>query len=306
MITKRYFVPLFITLFVGLHIAVAGLKTITLQAKTTHGDTALAATSPFNQRQYKTPAHKSAYPETTKELIKLLGDKAEWFNYKNSPIIERLPKDFSSLPLDKRKRVFIAAILPIAVAVKKQFDREHRYVIEMRNKIDQTGFIDQQNREKLNKLFARYRIKNGSLPEKINKLLIRTGSVPISLILAQAAIESNWGASRFAIEGNNLFGIRTYKGKGIEPADYSGKKRFRVVVYKNLEASIKSYIINFNTGWAYKRLRKIRNAIYPNENPYMLANSLIYYSTRRGDYIKAVKDVIVRNNFERFDKNNST
>ncbi len=295
----RFFVPAFMILFVGLHMVV-GLE-IAKPAKTLSNNVASSS------NKVREAVHRVDYPKTTGDLIKLLGNRSEWFSYKNSPIIERLPKDFSRLPLGKRKRIFIAAILPAAVAVKKQFDREHRYVIEMRNKINQIGSIDQQNREKLNKLFARYKIKTGSLPEKINKLLIRTGSVPISLILAQAAIESNWGASRFAIEGNNLFGIRTYSSKGMKPRQYSEDgKRFRVVVYKDLEASIRSYIINFNIGWAYKRLRKIRNAIYPNENPYILADNLTYYSIRRSDYIRAIKNVIVRNNFERFDKNNPT
>ena len=299
MIIMRFFVPVFLILFAAVHIEIIGLEIAPRTSKTAAAGNGIS--------KIETAAQKIESPKTTSDLVKLLGNRSKWFTYRNAPIIKRLPGDFSKIAAGYRKRVFIAAILPLAVVVKKQFDTEHQYVIDMRNKIRRNAAINSSEKEKLDRMFYRYKIKRGSLRQKINKLWVRTGSVPISLILAQAAIESNWGASRFTIKGNNLFGIRTYSSRGMRPRDCSDcGQEFRVVAYKNLESSIRSYIINFNTGWAYKELRKTRSAMYPNDNPYIFADKLIYYSIKRNDYIRTVKNIIGRNNFERFDKNHST
>ena len=299
MIIMRFFVPLFMVLFVFIHVGVIGLEIANHQEKS------VSKTSvPY---KIKTEvAHETQYPKTTRALIKLLGNRSKWFTYRTTPIIKRLPADFSKLALAYRKRVFIAAILPLAISVKKQFDTEHRYVINIRNKIHRNISISSVDKERLDLMFSRYKIKGGSLKQKLRKLLLRSGSVPISLLLAQAAIESNWGASRFAIYGNNLFGIRTYnRSYGMKPKDSSRyEKRFKVVTYRSLVSSVKSYIINLNTGWAYKGLRKTRKALFPKENPYKMADNLLFYSIKRDDYIRMIKYVISKNDLERFDKTN--
>jgi len=292
----RFFVPLFMFVFVSIHIGVIGLEIANYQARG-----AIQTSAPY---KIKTEAaRKAEYPKTTRALVKLLGNRSEWFTYRTTPIIKELPKDFSKLAPAYRKKVFIAAILPLAVSVKKQFDAEHRYVIDIRNKIDRNISISARDKRKLNLMFIRYKIKGSSLKQKLEELSLRSGSVPISLLLAQAAVESNWGASRFAIYGNNLFGIRTYKSNGMKPNDSSSYgKKFKVVAYKNLISSIKSYITNFNTGWAYKGLRETRQALFPKENPYKMADNLLLYSIKRGSYVKMIKYVISKNDLERFDK----
>lgn len=295
-IIMRFFVPLFMFLFVSIHIGVIGLEIANYQAK------GINETSVQYKIKSET-ALKTEYPRTTRALVKLLGNRSKWFTYRTKPIIKRLPKDFAKLAPAYRKKVFIAAILPLAIAVKKQFDAEHRYVIDIRNKIDRNIPISARNKKKLNLMFSRYKIRGSGLKRKLEKLSLRSGSVPISLLLAQAAVESNWGASRFAIYGNNLFGIRTYKSNGMRPNDSSSYgKKFKVVTYKNLISSIKSYMINFNTGWAYKGLRETRQALFPKENPYKMADNLLLYSIERGRYIKMIKYVISKNDLERFDK----
>ncbi len=295
----RFFVPLFMTLFVVIHIGVIGWELSGQQVKDAAKTT---VSSKINEIEQKT-ASKMEYPKTTTALIKLLGDRSKWFSYRASPLIEKLPVDFSKLAPAYRKRVFIAAILPLAVTVKKQFDAEHRYVIDINNKIRENIPINANDIKRLDLMFNRYNIKGGSLKQRLKKLSLRSGSVPISLLLAQAAVESNWGASRFAIYGNNLFGIRTYHSDGMKPKTRSRYERnFKVVAYKNLGSSIKSYIINFNTGWAYKGLRKTREALFPKENPYKMADNLRFYSIKRDGYVKMIKYVISKNDLGRFDK----
>ncbi len=213
----RFFVPLFMTLFVVIHIGVIGLELSGQQVKNVAKAT---VSSKINKIEHKA-ASKMEYPKTTTALIKLLGDRSKWFRYRTAPLIGKLPADFSKLAPAYRKRIFIAAILPLAVTVKKQFDAEHRYVIDINNKIRENLPINTNDIKRLSLMFNRYNIKGGNLKQRLRKLSLRSGSVPISLLLAQAAVESNWGASRFAIYGNNLFGIRTYHSSGMKPKNRS-------------------------------------------------------------------------------------
>jgi Bax protein len=129
--------------------------------------------------------------------------------------------------------------------------------------------------------------------------LARVDTVPLSLVLAQAANESSWGQSRFAQEGNNLFGEWCFReGCGIVPEQRSAGKSHEVAAFDSVNASVRSYLHNLNTGRAYAALRKLRQqARAAGEAPkaMVLASGLARYSERGLAYVHEIKAMIRSN-----------
>ena len=153
----------------------------------------------------------------------------------------------------------------------------------------------------LRKLFNEFKVKNKDLTE----LKKRIDIVPISLGIAQAAIESGWGTSRFALEGNAYFGQKVVgtKVNGIKPID-SENPLIKVRSFKNLNDSVKAYINNLNTHFAYKSFRKSRyelRSFGKTLEGKVLVNQLIKYSERGNDYINNIQKIIKENNLSKFD-----
>jgi Bax protein len=134
-------------------------------------------------------------------------------------------------------------------------------------------------------------------------LLHRVDILPPSLVLAQAATESGWGTSRFAREGNNLFGQRTYRpGNGIVPANRPDGETHEVKRFGTLFESVRSYMRNLNTHLAYRELRDLRAQLRRSGRPLsgaLLADGLNAYSTRSSDYITDVRAIIRANDLSR-------
>lgn len=132
-----------------------------------------------------------------------------------------------------------------------------------------------------------------------NKLLGRVDAISLELALAQSANESAWGQSRFALKGNNLFGQWCYKeGCGIIPKERNKGTRHEVAKFKSVNASVRSYIKNINTGSVYAPLRKIRKnnrAAGKKPDAKAQAGGLIKYSERREEYVKEIQSLIREN-----------
>ena len=128
--------------------------------------------------------------------------------------------------------------------------------------------------------------------------------IPVSLAIAQAAIESGWGTSRFALEGNALFGQWTWSGEGIKPAGADEDSTHKVMKFKVLKTSVKAYLRNLNTHLSYKRFRLIRAVLRDNEknlDSLILANYLDKYAATGEQYIVTLKKIIKQNNLKDFD-----
>lgn len=136
-------------------------------------------------------------------------------------------------------------------------------------------------------------------------LIDRLGSVPPSMALAQAANESAWGTSRFAIDGHNYFGQWCYtEDCGIVPAKRSKNATHEVRVFDHPLDSVRSYVHNINTSPAYEHLRQLRLVSRKNNQPLSgrkLAAGLIKYSERREAYVKEIRHMIKGNNLEQYD-----
>ena len=135
---------------------------------------------------------------------------------------------------------------------------------------------------------------------------MRVDIVPLSITLAQAAIESGWGTSRYLREGNALYGQYTYdKETGIQPRDRDKGKKFFVKKFLNLSESTQSYLKNINTHNAYRKLRQERGKLRMNGESLTglsLAKYLENYSERKGEYVKDLIQIIRTNNFMKFDR----
>ena len=162
------------------------------------------------------------------------------------------------------------------------------------------------DKEWLHELAERYRLDKLRIEDQAFsvRLLRNVDTLPVSLVLAQAANESGWGTSRFALEGNNLFGEWTYaKGTGMVPRERKPGATHEVRLFNSLQSSLRSYMHNLNTHRAYTGLRKIReqlrNAGQRPDGP-SLARGLHAYSERGSAYILDIEQMIRDNRFTLF------
>ena len=150
--------------------------------------------------------------------------------------------------------------------------------------------------------FKQYGVINNDL----STLKVRMDIIPVSLALAQAAKETGWGTSRFAIEGNALFGQWTWSGEGIKPAGVDPENsKHKVMKFKVLKASVRAYQRNLNTHGSYKSFRseraKMRDADIDLDSLH-LADYLDKYAATGKEYTKVIKKIIKQNNLQDFDK----
>jgi Bax protein len=137
------------------------------------------------------------------------------------------------------------------------------------------------------------------------RLLRRVDEVPVALALAQAAIESGWGTSRFVHQANNLFGHWTYRhDRGLVPREREAGKTHRVRIFTTLRSSVQAYLHNLNTGRAYRHLRLLRAILRENDQPLdgeHLAAGLLHYSERGQAYVDEVRTLIRSNHLTHFE-----
>ena len=155
-------------------------------------------------------------------------------------------------------------------------------------------------RLELRHLARRYRVSGDPVkdPRARDALLRRVDVIPVSLVLAQAANESAWGTSRFAREGNNLFGIWTWdESKGIVPKKRAPGHRHLVRRFDSIQESVRYYLHNLNSHPAYTQLRILRAHAREQGRPLRgseLAAGLTRYSARGEEYVRLIRQLIQR------------
>ena len=209
-----------------------------------------------------------------------------------------LPEELKNIEsTKKRKDLFIKIVLPLILSENNRILRDRDILFKVLNKNNNT----KSEREWLNKKFKQYGVVN----KDVTTLKIRMDIIPVSLALAQAAKESGWGTSRFAIEGNALFGQWTYSGEGIKPAAADKGDKHKVMAFSVLKSSVRAYQRNLNTHKSYKAFRKERATQRDNEenlDSTLLANYLHSYAETGEEYVKILKQIINQNNLKDFDK----
>ena len=226
-------------------------------------------------------------------------------NYKSNIEIKKsstriVKNNLENFSIKDRKKKFIAELFPVIHSANQDIIEKRNIFFEIEKKI-QSNNLNVLEAAILKKLFNEYKVKNNDLAE----LKKRIDIVPISLAIAQAAIESGWGTSRFAQEGNAYFGqkIIGIKVDGIRPND-SENPLIKVRIFENLNDSVKAYLNNLNTHFAYKNFRKSRNVLRSFGKTLegeILANKLKKYSELGNEYIINVQEIIRKNNLSKFD-----
>ena len=229
---------------------------------------------------------------------------------KKSPISREfflyIPNKINENNTIDKKDIFISILLPIALRGNEIVLEERELIknIFKYNDISGIQFFSKKYKTQNYKNINFNNLSDKQLDKLKSELMVKVNTIPISMILAQAIIESGWGTSRFAREGNALFGEWTWqKNTGIKPlqklnANYSVKS------FTNITESLNSYILNLNRHDAYKEMRIYRHKKIKNGNEalgYETANFLDGYAEIGHVYVNKVKEMIISNKLYKYD-----
>lgn len=218
------------------------------------------------------------------------------------PTADPLPA-FSELEAGpERKQAFIEYLTPVVRAINEEVAKRRAAVLALENKIAVGDALDAEEAEWLDRMILRYRVEPGDDAEQVADLKRRVDGIPPSLAVAQAALESNWGSSRFAREGNNLYGKWCFTaGCGIVPARRAEGATHEVEAYDDAADATRAYMHHLNSHPIYETLRDRRAAAREaGERPQGsdLAAGLVLYSAKGEEYVSMIRGVINTNELE--------
>tara|TARA_B100001029_G_scaffold177019_1_gene180902 strand:+ start:2222 stop:3367 length:1146 start_codon:yes stop_codon:yes gene_type:complete len=211
--------------------------------------------------------------------------------------IGKLPYELKEIQsVKKRKELFIQIVLPLILEENNKILLDRKKLFAILNKNNNSN----SDNEWLNKKFNQYGVSNKDIPT----LKRRMDIIPPSMAIAQAAKETGWGTSRFALEGNALFGQWTYTDKGIKPAAAEAGTTHKVMMFNVLKSSVRAYTRNLNTHKSYRKMRYIRAIQRDNKanlNSLELVDHLDRYAETGKEYTITLKKIIEQNNLIDFD-----
>ena len=229
-----------------------------------------------------------------------------WASWLERPIIpgSHVIEQDDPIPVLGPKAEFIERLSAMVATENQAVLRERKWIL----KLAQQEQISPTDEERLRKVAKLYRVDDPDNAPKllIRDLLLRVDAVPISLAIAQAALESAWGRSRFAREGNNLFGIWCYEpGCGLVPKRRNKGAKHEVAAYPDVSGSVRDYIYSLNSHSAYAMLRELRSIERKNGNPVTastLTPGLTKYSEIGTKYVDRLESIVFANDLERYDR----
>ena len=228
-------------------------------------------------------------------------------NISHLPIISELPDDFSEIQdVPTKKKLFYLVTLPLIYNSNTSIMQERRMVINIEKKFARKE-LNKNETDEIIRLSKKYKLDYSEINTKLfRKLKQRINIIPVSLALGQAIIESGWGQSRFATEGNALYGQwTTSEDKGIIPQDRDEDKTHAVLKFKNLSESVEAYMFNINTHQAYYNFRVIRRIderIKYTDPISMKVKYLAAYAEIGDKYVDKLELIIASNNLQEFDR----
>ena len=196
----------------------------------------------------------------------------------------------------KRKELFIQIVLPLILKENNNIRTDRKRLFSIVNKNNNTNL----EKKWLEKKYKQYGIKSNDLLS----LKIRMDEIPVSLAIAQSAKETGWGTSRFAQEGNALFGQWTWSGEGLKPKEADENAGHKVMKFNVLQASVRAYQRNLNTHRSYRDFRKARAELRDMNKPIdslILSEYLDKYAETGKQYVIVLKKIIEQNNLKDFD-----
>ena len=196
----------------------------------------------------------------------------------------------------KRKEFFIQIILPLILEENKKINLDRKRLFNIINK---------SNNSSLEKKWLERKYKQYGIPSKdLSVLKIRMDIIPVSLAIAQAAKETGWGTSRFAQQGNALFGQWTWSGEGLKPKEAEKNEGHKVMKFNILQASVRAYQRNINTHSSYQDFRLARAKLRDSGeslDSMILSSYLDKYAETGNQYVKVLQKIILQNNLKDFD-----
>ena len=220
--------------------------------------------------------------------------------------VVRFPSDLAELPNELRKAVFIRTLLPLVVRENERIETARGWLLDLQSRLRRGLGTDEGDQAVVamlaDEVLPEGASQRGILAVQVDALLAHLGPIPPSLVLAQAALESGWGTSRFAQQANNLFGVWVKAGYGLTPLERVEGATHEVAYYPSLAASVASYMRNLNRHPSYEPLRRLRRDIEAQgrlPKGVELAQGLEHYSARGPQYIDEIESIIVRNRLDR-------
>lgn len=221
-------------------------------------------------------------------------------------ILEKFPDDLDRMHRSREKKhLFFLSLLPMALMINEEISLQRQQLVEILDKLESGLTLQPDEQSTLAALARWYRVSADPMDNRSARktLLRRVDTIPPALLLAQAANESAYGTSRFALLANNLFGEWTFTpGTGLVPEGRPEDASYEVKRFPTVMESLKSYVRNLNTHWAYRALRNKRADLRKNDLPVTamdLAEELELYSTRRQEYVAEIRTIIRYNRLAR-------
>ena len=196
----------------------------------------------------------------------------------------------------KRKEFFIQIVLPLIIEENNNIKLDRKTLFTIINKSNNSV----SEKQWLERKYKQYGVRSKDL----STLKIRMDEIPVSLAIAQAAKETGWGTSRFALEGNALFGQWTWSGEGLKPKEAKEDQSHKVMKFNILQASVRAYQRNINTHSTYKDFRKARAKLRDSNKPLdsiELSKYLNKYAETGNQYVEVLQKIIKQNKLQDFD-----
>jgi len=204
--------------------------------------------------------------------------------------------------VSERKARFFGFLRPIVNAENQRIRAQRERLLDILADVRAGGALDSSRRQWLQRMADRYQVDAGTPAEQARRLRRKIDVIPPSLALAQAALESAWGTSRFARQGNNLFGEWCFRpGCGIVPNQRPEQASYEVEAFPDVRNSVRSYLHNLNSHDAYKALRDLRaQARAQGRMPTgsELAAGLSSYAAIGERYVEHIRTVIHKNDLQ--------
>jgi Bax protein len=249
--------------------------------------------SEINLVRYTTSEINSLFKEVKYDLEEVRDTKLV------KPIdIGLLPNEIKNIAnTKKRKEMFIKIVLPLIVKENNKIRVDRKRLFSILNKNSNSEI----EKKWLEKKYKQYGVRKNDL----STLKVRMDEIPVSLAIAQAAKETGWGTSRFALKGNALFGQWTWSGDGLKPKNAQKGEEHKVMKFHSLQLSVRAYLRNLNTHSSYKNLRRARTELR-NRNKLLdsiiLSNHLDKYAETGNEYIQVLQKIIKQNDLKDFDE----
>lgn len=216
--------------------------------------------------------------------------------------------DFQSITnLKERKQAFIDYMLPLIREVQTETLKQRKILENTIAQLQQGKTLSKCQTNQLAEFSIQYKVafNPDNLLQVSSELITKINTIPTSMVLAQSALETGWGTSRFAVDGNNYFGQHCFtKGCGIVPKQRSDGAINEVQIFSTPKDSIQSYFNLLNTGTKFNNFRELRAKLTQQDETVTgqnLIKTLVHYSELEdGEYENRILSTMDYNNLYQY------